>query len=132
MERRVLELVVKRELLDHPCPPGGLQFVEAGDVVATSSFGAELNAVFRTSGFSLLSDGTWTDYPWESIDTPLAPVRSMSESELRIKLRDGRIVTFQMDHFGGYFALFNIIAAWFETEGKGGWWRRIVEEGVLK
>ena len=131
LERRVLELVMTRELVEHGNPPEGLRLVEAGDVVAQSSFEGQLNAVFRTSGFSLLSNGAWTEYPWEQLDTPLSPIACMSE-DLRIQLKDGRVLIFQMDHFGGYYAVFSIIAQWFKTDGKGGWWRRIVEEGVLK
>jgi len=132
MERRVLELVIQRCLVNHPYPPEGFRYVESGEVVAESSFNGKLNAVFRTSGFSLLCDGTWTEYPWESLGTPLGPIRSMSEEILQIPVTDGRILEFQMDHFGGYYSVFSIVAQWFRTEGKGGWWRRIVEEGVLK
>ena len=132
MERRVLELVIRRCLVNHPYPPKGFRYVEAGDVVAESSFEGTLNGVFRTSGFSLLSNGTWTEYPWESLGTPLDPIHSMSDAALRIPLKSGEILEFPMDHFGGYWDVFGIIDQWFKTDGKGGWWRRIVEEGVLK
>ena len=57
MQRYALELILRKELLEHDYPPEGLRFVEAGDVVGEASYEGELNAVFRVSGFSLHANG---------------------------------------------------------------------------
>ena len=125
IKRNVLEFAFRPHLLEHPAPSKGLRHLKTGDVVAEASFEGEVNAIFRTSGFSFLTDGEWTDYGWESVVEPLPPdSRSMRETRLRIKLKDGRIVSFQMDHFGGYSGFFRDIAAWF---GVPIMWREVIE-----
>lgn len=122
--RHVLELAFQF-LLEHPYRPPGLRLFETGDVVAEASFEGEVNARFRTSGFSFLADGEWTEYPWDSIVQSLPPDSGlMSETRLRIKLKDGRSVSFQMDHFGGYYGLFDNMAGWSAVPGL---WRRVIE-----
>jgi len=70
MERDVLALVIRKELIEHSYPPEGLRFVETGDVVGEASYNGEMNAVFRTSGFSVLSNGEWSSHLWEDVEKP--------------------------------------------------------------
>jgi hypothetical protein len=123
--RHILELAMRPNLLEHPYRPPGLRFFETGDVIADASFEGEVNAMFRASGFSLLTEGKWVEYPWESVSKTLSPEsRRMSETRLRIELKDERVVSFQMDHFGGYSGFFDDIAKWFEVSRT---WRDVIE-----
>lgn len=128
MERRVLELVVTRELLPATFPSKGTRLLAAGDVVAEASFNGEVTATFRTTGFGLVSNGNSTEYLWETVKEPLSPTTGVSETLLRVQLTDRRIVSFRMDHFGGYCSAFSIIVAWFKTHS---FWQRVVDEVTL-
>ena len=126
LERYVLELILSRELLEHPFKPEGLRFVEAGDVVGEASYEGELNAVFRVSGFSLRTNGTWTDHLWEDVEAPLPPFDAAGPNRtlLQIDLVDGQVVSFEMDHFGGYYSLFSQVVRWLRTGSEADWWKR--------
>ena len=131
MERDVLALVIRKELIEHSYPPEGLRFVETGDVVGEASYNGEMNAVFRTSGFSVLSNGEWSSHLWEDVEKPLGPppldpsVGLRDHPLLRVQLKNGEIVSFEMDHFWGYYSLFLSVTRWFRTGSDADWWKRL-------
>lgn len=131
IERSVLALILHKELLEHDYPPGGLRFVEVGDVVGEASYEGELNAVFRVSGFSLRANGTWTDHLWEDVEGPLMPpkvdlsVGPVRHTLLQIELKDNQVVGFEVDHFWGYYSLFRSVTRWLLTGSEADWWKRL-------
>lgn len=131
LNRYVLEVILRKELLEHDYPPEGLRFVEAGDVVGESSYEGELNAVFRVSGFSLRANGMWTDHLWQDVERPLMPPEvdlsggPVRYTLLQVELRDDQVVGFEVDHFWGYYSMFRSITRWHQTGSDADWWKRL-------
>ena len=57
---------------------------------------------------------------------PMDPsVGPKNHTELQIELKDNhRIISFEMDHFWGYYSLFRTIARWLRTGSEADWWKR--------